>query len=102
MLGALDAYFDTLSADAQPTPIRPAARVAVDVLARLHTLLVGFSGDTVDYFNAMRASLALVLAPPVFEQLALHVSCLQNYFRLKHFYKYHKIWIFIILLQLFL
>ncbi|MES2898818.1 MAG: response regulator [Pseudomonadota bacterium] len=76
-LSALDRFFASgQAAAATRSALDPAApqESAQAALARLQVLLDEFSGDTTDYFDAVRVRLASVLDAATLERLASHLS----------------------------
>jgi two-component system sensor histidine kinase/response regulator len=72
---ALDTYFDSPSASAIAAVALPDPGDTADhALAHLQVLLSEFSGDTTDYFDAVRARLASVLDSVTLDRLSQHLS----------------------------
>jgi CheY-like chemotaxis protein/HPt (histidine-containing phosphotransfer) domain-containing protein len=72
---ALDQYFESSSAEAIAAVALPDPGDTADhALAHLQLLLSEFSGDTTDYFDAVRARLITVLDSVTLDRLSLHLS----------------------------
>jgi len=73
-LHALDRYFAGDAGRTLPEQAGAHADSAEQALLHLQALLAEFSGDTTDYFDAVRARLASVLDAATLERLATHLS----------------------------
>jgi two-component system sensor histidine kinase/response regulator len=75
VLDALDAWFESPPAGAMAAAAAPdPGGSAAEALAHLQVLLAEFSGDTTDYFDAVRVRLAAVLDGATLERLATHLA----------------------------
>ncbi len=74
VLAGLDRYFDGVAPAAVANALPASDETVGEAISHLRRLLEEFSGDTTDYFDNVRATLATALPPPVLDRLAGHLA----------------------------